>query len=120
MQLQYPLSCHSPQGPPINGQMVKLLKMPEAKRWKKKLASGVLSVKPNRMHIPEFSSLKSSLNSDNSFGHFLKILLLKTRELSFSTLHMNSFKRLPMRDKKIFEEFINSSVLYFFIVVLTD
>lgn len=91
MQLQSPLSRHSPQGPPINGQMVKLLKMLEA-RDGKKLASGVLSVKPNRMHIPELCSLKSSLNPDNSFGHFLKILLLTSQELSSSTLHMNSFQ----------------------------
>ncbi|KAF0878350.1 LORF2 protein, partial [Crocuta crocuta] len=45
-----------------SGQGRELLKVPEAKRWKT-LASGVLSVKPNRIHILELHSLNKSENS---------------------------------------------------------
>lgn len=99
MQLQSALSCDSPQGPHMkglgtlhripSGQGWKLLKVPEAKRWKT-LTSGVLSVKPDGIHIPKLCSLKSSLNPNYSFWHFLEMPLLTTLEFSFSTLHINS------------------------------
>lgn len=99
MKLQPLLSCDSPQGPHMkglgtlnripSGQGRELLKLPEAKRWKT-LASGVLSVKPNRIHILELHSPKSTLNPNNSFWHFLGMPLLTTWEFSFSTLHINS------------------------------